>query len=154
MARAAFYVLLAVVFVVAASVCPAEAQVAKGAAAKAPAAQAQAGKGVPQRPNFNMVTGTIQKIDSSDPANVKIEVKGETDNQVHTVAVMPWTNVSKVTDVSELKNGEMVRVMSRNMDGKEVAMGILFGNIKAAPKPPPIPAMGAPKTAPVSAPKK
>lgn len=95
------------------------------------------------KPNFNMLTGIITKIDSSDPANVKIEVKNEADNAIHTVAVMPWTNVSKVTTVSELKTGELVRVMSRKMDDKDVAMGILFGNIKAVPKAPP---MGKPTT--------
>jgi len=50
---------------------------------------------------------------------------------------MPWTNITKVTDLSELKQGEAVRVISRKIDDKNTAMGIVFGNIKNAPAPSP-----------------
>jgi hypothetical protein len=93
------------------------------------------GKAMP-RANFNMLYGTITKIDTSDPANVKLEVKNEADNTTHTVELTPATNVTKVTDISELKTGENVRVMARKVDDKEVAMGVMFGKIrKPAPRP-------------------
>lgn len=85
---------------------------------------------VPPKSNFKMISGTITKIDTADPANVKLEVKSERDNAIHTVTLMPWTNITKVTDVSELRQGEAVRVMARTAEGKEVAMGVLFGKIK------------------------
>jgi hypothetical protein len=104
------------------------------------APMAAAGKAMPAkampRANFSMLYGTITKIDTSDPANVKLEVKNEADNTAHTVELTPATNVTKVTDVSELKAGENVRVMARKVDGKEVAMGVMFGKIrKPAPRP-------------------
>jgi hypothetical protein len=52
--------------------------------------------------------------------------------------------VTKVTDISELKTGEAIRVMCRKVDDKEVAMGVLFGNIKSMPPPRPVGAMPPP----------
>jgi len=93
------------------------------------------GKAMP-RANFSMLYGTITKIDTSDPANPKLEVKNEADNTTHTVELTPATNITKVTEISELKTGENVRVMARKVDNKEVAMGVMFGKIrKPAPRP-------------------
>jgi len=91
-----------------------------------------------QRPNFAILSGTISKIDNADPANVKLEIKGEMDNMDHAVSVMPWTNITKVTDVGELKQGEAIRVITRKIEGKEAAMGIVFGKLR--PMTPPAPA--------------
>lgn len=106
------------------------------------------------RPNFAMVSGTITKIDTTDPANVKLEVQSEIDNQVHVIGITPWTNVTKVTDVSELKVGDSVRVMSRKMEDKEVAMGVMFGKIRRMPTPGPMggPAAMGPSTMPPAGP--
>lgn len=93
-----------------------------------------AAKGMPDRPpmraNFSMLYGMVTKIDAKDPANVKLEVKNEADNTTHTVEVSPATNVTKVTEISEVKTGETVRIMARKVDNKEVAMGVMFGKVK------------------------
>jgi|GEM_PF-1950117 hypothetical protein len=132
----------------------------KSAPAKSPAAPAMSpakvmpGKPMP-RSNFIMLYGSITKIDSSDPANVKLEVKNEADNTTHTVEVTPSTNITKATDASELKTGENIRVMARKADDKVVAMGVMFGKIKKLPPRPASPA-GAPVMPPKApaAPKK
>lgn len=115
----------------------AEAQKQAGKAmVNAPAGKVPAGpdgtKPVP-RPNFNMVFGTVSKIDTSDAANVKLEIKSAADDKMQTVSVVPWTNITKVTDMSELKTGDNVRVMSRKVDDKDVAMAVMFGKIQNRP---------------------
>ena len=111
----------------------------KAAVATAPAAAQPVAKAIPAkmpRANFSMLYGTVTKIDTSDPANVKLEIKNEADNTTHTIDVVPATNVTKVTAISELKEGENVRVMARKVDSKEVAIGVMFGKIrKPAPRP-------------------
>jgi hypothetical protein len=109
---------------------------------------------MPARPNvpplkssFGMITGTLLKVDNADPANVKLEVKNDADQTTHVISLTQWTNVTKVTDVSELKVGETVRAMTRKMDDKEVAMGVMFGKIKPLPRPRPV----APQASPVAA---
>ncbi len=82
------------------------------------------------KPNFNMMLGTVSKIDTSDPANVKVELKDERDGNIHTVEVTPATNVTKMTEISELKVGDSVRIMARRVEDKEVAMGVMFGKFK------------------------
>ena len=87
------------------------------------------------RPEFSMIGGKIENIDTSDPVNVKITVKNDKDGTSHTLAVMPWTNITKSAEVSELKVGEAVRVMARKAQDKEIAMGIMFGKINMPPPP-------------------
>lgn len=89
------------------------------------------------KPAFSMLAGTVSKIDTADPANIKIEVQNEADNTTHLVSVTPMTNITKATDISELKAGDAVRVMSKKSEGTEVAMGIMFGKLaaRAVPKP-------------------
>ena len=101
----------------------------------APAQKAAAAKAVAPKANFAMIAGTIESIDNTDPANVKVSVKNDTDGSVRTVSVTPWTNITKVTDISELKTGEQVRMMARKVDDKDVAMGIMFGKVKTKPAP-------------------
>jgi len=88
-----------------------------------------------------MFGGTIEKIDTADPANIKIQVKDDASGISRTISVVPWTNVTKVTDASELKTGDAIRVMVRKIEDKDVAMGILFGKIKNLPplRPKPVP---------------
>ncbi len=88
--------------------------------------------------NFGITMGKIIKIDSTNPANIKMEVKNDADNTTHTIDIMPWTSVTKVTDISELKAGDNVRVMTRKTDNKETAMGVMFGKIRNIPKPAPV----------------
>ena len=88
---------------------------------------------MPAKANFAMIAGTVTTIDTKDPANIKLTVKNDADNTTHIVTVTPWTNITKVTDVSELKTDEPIRMMTRKVEDKEVAMGIMFGKIKAMP---------------------
>ena len=102
----------------------------------------------PAKPNFAVVFGAITKIDASDPAKSKLEVKSDADGTTHALDIMPWTNVSKVTDLSELKVGDTVRVMSRKVEGKDVAVAVVFGKIKNLPRPKPSTATTPPAQAP------
>lgn len=118
---------------------PAQIKSEKVSSKAAPAEKAAPAKPI-AKPSFNMLSGTISKIDRTDPAMVKIEIIDERDSLPHTIEAAPMTSVTKVTDLSELKDGDAIRVMARNTDGKDVAMGIMFGNIKrpakiAAPAP-------------------
>lgn len=97
----------------------------------------------PMKSNFGIVMGTITKINNADPANTTLEVKNSVDNKEHTLSVTPWTNVTKVTDLSELKVGDSVRVMSRTNDNKETAMAVMFGKIQNRPMPRPLAQGGA-----------
>ncbi|MDD5428643.1 MAG: hypothetical protein PHI58_05335 [Candidatus Omnitrophica bacterium] len=106
----------------------------KKAAAPAPAAAQKAAR---PKANFNMLSGTVESIDNAKPDDIKLTVKNASDGAVHTVSVTPWTNVTKVTDVSELKTGEQVRMMVRKVEDKDVAMGIMFGKVKNRPVPTP-----------------
>ncbi len=83
-----------------------------------------------RRPNFVIVFGAITKIDTSDQAKTKLEVKSDMDGASHIVEITPWTNVTKVTDVGELKAGDTVRIMARKVDNSEVAMTVVFGKIR------------------------
>jgi hypothetical protein len=123
---------------------PAAPTMAPKAAAREPVAMR------PARANFAVISGAITKIDNSDPANIKLDVKNDADGIMHTIQLTPWTNITKVTDASELKTGEAVRVMSRKVDDKEVAMGVMFGKIRMIPPPPPARQAAAPVTAPVA----
>jgi len=89
--------------------------------------------------NFNMLMGPVTKIDATDPSKIKLEVQNERDNQIHEVEVTPATNVTKVTEISELKVGDTVRTMVRKVDDKEVAMGVMFGKFKKPPQAKPSP---------------
>ncbi len=106
------------------------------APAKAPAQPPQPPAQKIPRANFAIITGSITKIDNSDPNNIKLEVTNDADGTAHTISITPWTNVTKVTDVSELKSGDTVRVMSRKIDDKEIAMGVMFGKIRKVTPPP------------------
>ena len=98
--------------------------------------------------NFSMLAGTVTSINTADPANTKIEIKNTADGTIHTVSVTPWTNITKVTDVSELKAGEEVRMMTRKVDDKDVAMGIMFGKMKSMPAPAAPKVLAVPQAAP------
>ncbi len=105
----------------------------------------------PMVPSMGMISGTITKINNSDPANSTLEVKSDKDNSLHTITVMPWTNITKITGLSELKTGDSVRVLSRKVNDKDTAMGVVFGDLKkitppAMPKPVP----GTKKPVPLS----
>lgn len=95
------------------------------------------------RPAFAVLFGSVTKIDTSDPAKPKLEIKNDADGTAHTVELTPWTNVTKVTDISELKSGDNVRLMTRKMEDKEVAMTVVFGKIKNITRPRPVTAAPA-----------
>ncbi|MFH0763669.1 MAG: hypothetical protein V1927_01540 [Candidatus Omnitrophota bacterium] len=132
MSRKAVAVMVVVVFCLT-GICG----VSYAATAKKPQAVTPAAAKVPAMPprpsNINTFSGTIEKIDAADPANIKMQVKDEASGTSRTISVAPWTNITKVTDVSELKTGDAIRVMIRKVEDKDVAMGIVFGKIKNLP---------------------
>lgn len=161
--KKAFLVLIAVVFCVTLTGLAFAAEAEKTAKpvvkSAAPADMPQGMRQAPgMRASFAMIPGTITKIDNSDPANVKIEVKSDADNQTHVITLTPWTNISKMTDVSELKTGEAVRIMARKTEDKVVAMQVLFGKFQNIPAPRPMgegmARPGRPIQKPVTAPAK
>lgn len=107
-----------------------QAATTKAPAVKAVPQVAQAAGKAPVRPNFVIIGGAVTKIDSSNPDLQTIEVKSDTDNTVHTLNLTPYTNIVKATDISELKVGDNVRVMTRKAENKEVAINVLFGKLK------------------------
>ncbi len=145
MSKKLFAVVLAVIF--AASIVGVTAFAAEKKITTTAAPKAGATRSIPPKPNFGMIAGTITSIDNADPANVKLTVKNDADGTVRTISVTPWTNITKVTDVSELKEGEQVRMMTRKVEEKDVAMGIMFGKMKTMPAPQPVlPAPKAPQS--------
>ena len=145
MGRKAFSISIAVVFIVLAL-----SVVSFAADAKAPASDVK--KAVPanhtsKKANFVMLSGTILSIDNADPAKIKVQVKTSADGSIHTVSVTPWTNITKAADLSDIKTGEPIRIMTRKVEDKDVAMGIMFGKMKAMPAPAPVAAPVAPQTA-------
>ncbi len=146
---AAAFILVSTSVIYAVNNSPATAQSKAGsAAAKTAVEQKSADAKKPMRSNFVMMLGSISKIDTSNPSAIKVEVKDDRDGQMHIVEVTPSTNITKVTNVSELKTGDAVRVMARKVDDKEVAMGIMFGNFKTTPPPAKVPAAQAKSTVP------
>ena len=126
---------LAVMVVFCAASFAMAADVAKKAAPAAPGMTAEnTARQMPPKSEFSMITGKVENVDSSDPANVKITVKNDKDGSSRTLAVMPWTNITKSSDISELKTGEAVRVMARKAQDKEIAMGIMFGKMPTPPR--------------------
>lgn len=86
---------------------------------------------------FSMVSGNITAIDKTNPNDIKISIKSATDGKTRVLSATPQTSVTKVTDISELKEGEEVRVMARKMENdKEMALNIMSGKIKMPPPPP------------------
>ena len=127
--------IIAVVVFIMAGLCAIAFAADQNPATPASAQTTAPAKAMPARPNFGMIAGTVTGIDTKDPANIKLMVKNDADGTTHTVTVTPWTNITKVTDISELKTDEPIRMMTRKIDDKEVAMGIMFGKIKALPAP-------------------
>ncbi|MFA6320859.1 MAG: hypothetical protein WCY36_03275 [Candidatus Omnitrophota bacterium] len=121
------------------------------APAKATAPVKVPAKRTTPKANFGMVTGTITSIDTTNAAEVKLNVKNDSDGSVRVVTITPWTNITKVTDASELKTGEQVRMMTRKVNDKDVAMGVMFGKVKNIPAPA---KTAAANTAPAATPKK
>jgi hypothetical protein len=104
--------------------------------------KAQMPRGAPghpyAKPNFAMVFGTISKIDTTDPANPKIEMTSSMDNKPYTIYVTPWTSITQSTDLTDLKAGDTARVMVRKADGKDVAINVMFGKMRTPPMPKPV----------------
>ena len=94
---------------------------------------------------FSFLSGTVEKINTSDPEKQTIDIKNEKDGKIHTIDIAPVTNIIKVTDMSELKTGDSVRVMARMADDRETGISITFGKLR------PIPAMPIKRAATVPA---
>ncbi len=98
--------------------------------------------GAVKRPNFSFIFGNITRVDLSDPNKPRLEVKSDPDGSARALELTPWTTITKVTDISELKAGDTVRIMARKVDANEVAMTVVFGKIKNRS----IPGQARPKT--------
>lgn len=107
--------------------------------------------GQARRPAFGVIGGSIVNINMSDPSKPVLEIKSDTDGKSHLVEMTQFTSVTKVTDISELKAGESVRVMTKNVDGKETAINVMFGKIRALPLRKPAGERKAGQTAPIPA---
>lgn len=101
----------------------------KAAAKKSLAATTAPVKPRLPRANFGMISGSLVKIDNSDPAKAKIEVKDAADGKVKTIEVTQFTNIVRGIDLSELKSGEEVKIMARKSDDKDIAMNIMCGKM-------------------------
>ncbi len=147
-----FVALIILAFVVLGLTAPAFSQDNKSGAGavaeKAPMPQYTPSK--PTKPMATVLFGSVSKIDNTNPADVKLEVKSIADDSIHIVDVPSQVNIVKVTDLSELKIGDTVRVMARNIEGKEVAMNIIFGKLKMLPRPKPALTQAAPVTPPAA----
>lgn len=100
-----------------------------------------------KRPAFGFLSGSLTKIDNSDPNNTNIEIKSDKDGTTHVIKITPYTNIVKITDLTELKTGETVRIMEKTTDGAESALSVTFGKIKTLPAPMPKPVEEAKKPA-------
>ena len=128
------------------------AEINKTPAAKAVSTSKNPAVTIPQPPrtSFRMISGKLIKVNSSDPANASMEVKSDMDNSSHTIAITPQTSITKVTDATDLKAGDQVRVVLRSANDKETAMGIVYGKIQNVPMPPQVvPGAGIAKKPPV-----
>ena len=105
----------------------------------------------PTKPMATVLFGSVSKIDNKNPSDVKLEVKSIADDSIHVIDVPAQANIVKVTDLSELKTGDTVRIMARNIEGKEVAMNIIFGKLKMIPRPKPASMTQAAPTTPPAA---
>jgi len=99
-----------------------------------PAAAKTAVKKYPSADN-GMLIGSIISVDTSDPANPIIEARDESTGAIHKLSTKQWTSVTKICDISDLKPGDSARIIIQKTDGKEIAIGIIFGKVKGLPKP-------------------
>jgi len=83
-----------------------------------------------RRKEFSVIFGSVDSVDRSSSDKVVLRVTDDADGTVHTILATPRTNVTKVTDISELKPGDSIRVMTRTIDNNAYAMTVVFGNIK------------------------
>ncbi len=84
-------------------------------------------------PSFKFYSGPITNIDAADPENASITIRSEKDGADQVVRVTPATSIIKICDISELNNGDTIRVMTRTSGDQEKAMSVTFGKITTAP---------------------
>lgn len=78
----------------------------------------------------NIVYGEIVSVDM---ANSAITLKNLNNSEQVTVDFNPTTGVTKITDASELKQGDNVRIIYQDQEGKKIARAIMFGKIRTNP---------------------
>lgn len=86
-----------------------------------------------RHPNMIFLMGSISKIDTSDPANTKIEIVNDADQKTHLLELGPRPNIAKLIDVTELKTGERTRIVARKVNGKEMAVSVVTGKLRQSP---------------------
>jgi len=87
-------------------------------------------------PKLSIVNGTVAKLENADPANARLEVRDDIDGSTKTFKVQQRTAITKVSELSDLKPGDQVRIMAREADGNQIALNIIFGKIKNIVAPP------------------
>lgn len=75
----------------------------------------------------NILYGEIVSIDFS---NSTIIIKDISTGEKNTINFTPTTGVTKLTDVNELKQGDNIRVIYQDQEGKKTARAIMFGKIR------------------------
>ena len=78
----------------------------------------------------NIIFGEIIGIDN---VNSTITLKDQVTSKEDVLSFTPTTGVTKLTDVNDLKKGDVIRVIYQDQEGKKTARAIMFGKIKTAP---------------------
>ncbi|MFC1590654.1 hypothetical protein ACFL42_04090 [Candidatus Omnitrophota bacterium] len=103
--------------------------------APAPAEDRTDNKEALRKGGFSVLFGVVQHVNMSDPYKPVIRIRSDLDGSEHYVHLSPWTNITKLTDASELKNGDAVRVMTKKRGDEKIAMTVVFGDIKHVANP-------------------
>ncbi len=93
-------------------------------------------RAMPMNKNIAFISGSISKIDTTVPENVKVEVLNDVDGKSHVVEIGTGTNILKVVEVGELKAGDKARIVARRTGDKEIAISVVTGKLKEMPRPP------------------
>ena len=107
---------------------------AKSAAPTQPPAERM--RPMPMDRNVAFIAGSISKIDSTSPENIKVEIVNDMDGKSHVVQLGASTNILKVVDIVDLKAGDKARIVARKDGDKEIALSVVTGKLKEMPRPP------------------
>ena len=91
---------------------------------------------MPMNKNIAFISGSISKIDTTIPENVKVEVLNNADGKSHVVEIGTGTNILKVVEVGELKAGDKARIVAMKEGDKEIALSVVTGKLKKMTRPP------------------
>ncbi len=81
----------------------------------------------------NIAYGEVVSIDLNSSVLTIKDATGATESSI---SFTPSTGVTKMTDASEIKQGDKIRIIYQDNEGKKVAKAIMFGKIRTAPAAP------------------